>query len=275
MQAEVDRSTRYDGELQRAIADGEIQPFYQPLVSINGANLVGFEVLVRWIHPERGTIMPYDFIPAADARGLLPQLTYSILRQACRDALTWPEHIRLSINLAPSQLRDPLLARRLAAILKEYAMPAHRIEIEITENALIGDIETTRKVLTALQKLGMTIALDDFGTGYASLYHLRELNLDKMKVDKSFVQAIERGDENAKIVRAMIALGKSLGLMVTAEGIEDQDQWSRLAAWGCDYGQGYLFGCPMDKANVDILLGKLIAAQPMHETARLRGASAA
>jgi diguanylate cyclase (GGDEF)-like protein len=275
MQDEVDRSTRYDGELQRAIATGEIQPFYQPLVSINGPDLVGFEVLARWIHPERGTIMPDDFIPAADARGLLPQLTYSILRQACRDARTWPDHIRLSINLAPSQLRDPLLVRRLAAILNEHAMPAHRIEIEITENALIGDMETTKKVLIALQKLGMTIALDDFGTGYASLFHLRELNFDKIKVDKSFVQATGGGDENAKIVRAMIALGKSLGLTVTAEGIEDQAQWMRLAAWGCDYGQGYLFGCAMDKTKVDALLGKLIAAQPMHEAARLRGASAA
>jgi diguanylate cyclase (GGDEF)-like protein len=275
MQDEVDRSSRYDGELQRAIATGEIQPFYQPLVSINGPDLVGFEVLARWIHPERGTIMPDDFIPAADARGLLPQLTYSILRQACRDARTWPDHIRLSINLAPSQLRDPLLVRRLAAILNEHAMPAHRIEIEITENALIGDMETTKKVLIALQKLGMTIALDDFGTGYASLFHLRELNFDKIKVDKSFVQATGGGDENAKIVRAMIALGKSLGLTVTAEGIEDQAQWMRLAAWGCDYGQGYLFGCAMDKTKVDALLGKLIAAQPMHEAARLRGASAA
>ena len=257
MQAEVERRARFDAELQHAIEHGEIMPYYQPLVSIDDSALVGIELLARWIHTTRGVIMPDEFIPAADERGLLPSLTYSILRQACVDAASWPDHLRLSINLAPSQLRDPLLAVRLLGILREARIRPDRIEVEVTENTLIGDLEATKNVLTSLQNLGMTIALDDFGTGYSSLYHLRELHFDKIKVDRSFVQALDEGDEKGKIVRAMIGLGKSLGLTTTAEGIEDAEQWSRLAEWGCDYGQGYFFGRPMTGAAADELLDTL------------------
>ena len=196
MHDQVQDRALLDADLRRAISEGEIRPHYQPLVSLDGGDLVGFEILARWHHPERGIIMPDVFIPAADERGLLSELTYRLLRRACLDARRWPAHLRLSLNLAPSQLRDPALGPRILAILTETGMSPARVEIEVTENALIGDLEASKAVLTSLQNLGMTIALDDFGTGYSSLYHLQELKFDKIKIDKSFVRALEAGEEN-------------------------------------------------------------------------------
>lgn len=243
-----------DTDLRRAIMAGEIRPHYQPLVSIDDGQIVGFEILSRWHHPQHGIIMPMVFIPAADERGLLSELTYRVLRQACMDARNWPEHVRLSLNLSPSQLKDPKLAARILAILAQTGISPSRIEIEVTENALITDVETTRAVLASLQSLGMSIALDDFGTGYSSLYQLRDLKFDKIKIDKSFVHELDHGQDNAAIVRAMIGLSKSLGLATTAEGIEDASQWESLSSWGCDFGQGYLFGKPMTAEQAAALI---------------------
>ncbi|MDB5438804.1 MAG: hypothetical protein JWM33_1231, partial [Caulobacteraceae bacterium] len=225
-----------DTDLRRAIAAGEIHPHYQPLVSIADGGLVGFELLSRWHHPEKGLIGPDLFIPAAEERGLIGDLTYSVLRQGCLDAAAWPPHLRLSLNLSPSQVRDPSLPPRLLAILTETGFAPGRLEVEITENALISDMEMTRAVLGALRNMGVSISLDDFGTGYSSLYHLRELRFDKIKVDRSFVEAIGNGEDSWQIVKAMINLSKSLGMTTTAEGIEDAGQWDLLSDWGCDYG---------------------------------------
>jgi diguanylate cyclase (GGDEF)-like protein len=254
MENQVQERALLHADLRRAIAANEIRPHYQPLVTIEGGELVGFEILARWYHPVRGMIMPDAFIAVAEELGVLTDLTYRVMRQACADARHWPGHLGLSLNLAPSQLRDPTLVARLLDILSENGIAPGRIEIEVTENALITDLEATREVLSALQKHGMSIALDDFGTGYASLNHLRDLRFDKIKIDRSFVSALDAGGKNAEIVRAMISLGKSLGLTTTAEGIEDAGQWSSLADWGCDLGQGFLFGKGMTAEQALVMI---------------------
>ena len=244
-------------DVRRAVVAGEIIPYYQPLVAIDGGGLVGFEVLARWIHPDCGVVMPDAFIPVADEIGVLTDLTYRLLERVCREIREWPDTLTFSINLAPSQLRDPQIASRLIAILDRYGIAPQRIEVEITENALITDFGATKKVLSRLQKHGIRIALDDFGTGYASLNHLREFKFDKIKIDRSFLRGLDQGSKNEGIVRAMITLGKSLDLAITAEGIEEMSQWAHLSEWGCDFGQGYLFGkgMPAGKAKALISTG--------------------
>jgi diguanylate cyclase (GGDEF)-like protein len=270
MQDKAQQRAFIDADLGRAIADGEIRPYYQPLIGIGAGQVVGFEILARWHHPTRGIIMPDQFIAAADERGLLTEMTYQLFRRACEDARPWPSNLTLSLNLAPSQLSDPLLAARLKAILDQTGISPERIEIEVTENALITDLEATKTSLLALRDLGMTISLDDFGTGYASLYQLRDLKFDKIKIDRSFVERIERLEHDGEgniLVRAMISLGKSLGLSTTAEGIQDPEQLAHLADWGCDFGQGYLFGKAMTAAQAARFVVTNSAAVPRHSAA--------
>jgi EAL domain-containing protein (putative c-di-GMP-specific phosphodiesterase class I) len=271
MRDQVEKRALLDVDLRRAISADEIRPYYQPLVSIDGGDVVGFEILARWDHPLRGTILPDDFIYAADERGLLTDMTYRILRRACEDARHWPSHLTLSLNLAPSQLSDPLMATRLLAILTQTGMAPERIEIEVTENALITDLATTKTLLSTLQQMGLTISLDDFGTGYASLYQLRDLKFDKIKIDRSFVERLAHSGEGNVIVQAMIGLGKGLGLKITAEGIEGADQLDQLSAWGCDFGQGYLFGKAMTAAQAGQLVGAK-TVEPTGKRLRLRDA---
>ena len=165
-------------------------------------------------------IAPDDFIPVAEERGLIADLFYGLLRQACSDARNWPPHLHLAVNVAPQQVQDPSLPERVLAILTETGFAPSRLETEITETALINGLEAARSTLTSLQNLGVKIALDDFGTGYSSLYHLRELQFDKLKIDKSYVTSLKQGSERAKLVDAIIQLGASLSLETTAEGIE-------------------------------------------------------
>lgn len=182
---------------------------------------------------------------------MIGDLSTLILRRACLDARDWPNHLQLAVNIAPQQFQEVGLAERITAILTETGFPAERLEVEITETAIVQDMEATRATLTKLQSLGVRVALDDFGTGYSSLYHLRELRFDKLKIDRSYVNSIAQGDDRAKLVDAIIKLGNSLGLVTTAEGIECETSLDWLSNQGCDYGQGYLFGRPMPKAEVE------------------------
>ncbi len=177
-----------------------------------------------------------------------------MIRRACLDARAWPSHLILAVNIAPHQFQDAWLAQRILAILTETGFPPQRLEVEITESALIQDLEATRATLLSLRQLGVRIALDDFGTGYSSLYHLRELKFDKLKIDRSYVDAITMSDERAKLVDAIIKLGTSLGLTTTAEGIETDASLDWLSDQGCHFGQGYLFGRAMPKAEMDDVL---------------------
>jgi diguanylate cyclase (GGDEF)-like protein len=275
-EANMDRELRarvsLECELRSAIARGEVRPHYQPLVALPSQNLEGFEVLARWYHPTQGVLSPNVFIPIAEDSGLITELSYAILRQAAVDARSWPAHLRLAINISPHQFKDRQLAERLLAILAETGFPPERLEVEITESALTNDIELARATLKALQSVGVSIALDDFGTGYSSLSHLRELKFDKIKIDRSFVQSLKDQEESAKIVHAILGLGKSLGVMTTAEGIETKENLSWLAEQGCTNGQGYLFGAPMSANAVGHMLGKL-ADLPMPQLDKSEQAS--
>ncbi|MBB2962605.1 diguanylate cyclase (GGDEF)-like protein [Methylobacterium sp. R2-1] len=250
MDTELRERAALEAELREAIEHGAIEPFYQPVVSLPQRDCVGLEVLARWRHPTRGLLGPDQFIPIAEETGMIADLSYHLLRQACLDARSWPSHLLLAINIAPQQFQDRDLAQRILAILAETGLSPRRLEVEITETALVQDLEAARTTLTSLQNLGVRIALDDFGTGYSSLYHLRELKFDKLKIDRSYVDTITMSEERAKLVDAIIKLGSSLGLVTTAEGIETDASVAWLSGQGCNFGQGYLFGKPMPKGEV-------------------------
>ncbi|WP_091721198.1 putative bifunctional diguanylate cyclase/phosphodiesterase [Methylobacterium phyllostachyos] len=254
MDEELRARARTESELRDAIETGAIEPFYQPVVSLPDKDIVGVEVLARWRHPVRGLIGPGEFIPVAEETGMIADLSYNLIRRACLDARAWPSHLILAVNIAPHQFQDAWLAQRILAILTETGFPPQRLEVEITESALIQDLEATRATLLSLRELGVRIALDDFGTGYSSLYHLRELKFDKLKIDRSYVDAITMSDERAKLVDAIIKLGTSLGLTTTAEGIETDASLDWLSDQGCHFGQGYLFGRAMPKSEMDDIL---------------------
>jgi diguanylate cyclase (GGDEF)-like protein len=242
-------------DLKRAVAEGKIEPHYQPLVELRNNRICGFEALARWAHPERGFVPPDLFIPLIEQFGLMSEFTSSILRQACRDAKNWPDNVRLSVNISPSELKDLLLPSRILAILSIEAFPPARLELEITETALLSNIETAKSILTTLQSSGITVSLDDFGTGYASLSHLRELKFDKVKIDRSYVHSMQTNPESEKIVDAILGLTKNLNLQAVAEGIEDSATLLCLAAKGCEFGQGYYFGKATNAAGArDVLM---------------------
>jgi predicted signal transduction protein with EAL and GGDEF domain len=245
MDSELRARARLEQELRSAIGKGEIKPYFQPLVSLPQRELLGFEVLARWHHPTNGVLAPADFIALAEDTGLIGELSISLLRQACVATRAWPAHLHLAINISPHQLRDHDLPERLLAILVETGFAPGRLEVEVTETALVNDIESARRILTSLQNIGIRVALDDFGTGYSSLYHLRELNFDKIKIDRCYIQTLAESLESTKIVNAILGLGQSLGLLTTAEGIETEANSQWLARQGCSFGQGYLFGRPM------------------------------
>ena len=256
MDDELRSRAALETDLRRAIAAGDIRPQYQPLIDMRDERIYGFEVLARWTHPERGPVGPDVFIPMAEQLGLISDLTTSILSQACREARSWGPDILISVNISPLQLRDMALPTQIMAILNQERFPPSRLEIEVTETALVGDIATAKHILTALQSIGIKISLDDFGTGYSSLYHLRELTFDKIKIDRSFVQSMQDNSESEKIIDAILGLAKSIGLPTVAEGIENAEVRQLLADKGCEFGQGYLMGKAMTAQKVRELLAK-------------------
>lgn len=242
-----------EGELRQAIADDAIIPHFQPLVDIGTGRSIGVEMLARWPHPTRGMIPPSEFIPIAEDLGLIGAMTEGLLRRACRIASNWPPDLTLACNVSPIQLRDLSLPKMIMAILEETGFPANRLEIEVTESALVGDLDLARTLLTELKTLGVRLALDDFGTGYASLRHLQTLPFDKIKIDKSFVAAMTSDAESGKIVSAVLGLGRSLGLSTVAEGVETVETASYLRDLGCDIGQGWLFGRPFSGDRISAM----------------------
>ena len=251
--ARVRALAKLEGELRQAIADNAVVPHFQPLVELNTGRLLGVEMLARWPHPIRGMISPSEFIPLAEDSGLVGSMTVSLLRQGCRAAVGWPDHVTLACNLSPLQLRDANLPATIAAVLAETGFPAARLELEVTESALIGDLALARSLLVELKTLGLRLALDDFGTGYSSLRHLQLLPFDKLKIDQSFVGAMVTDVESAKIVAAVVGLGHSLGLSTVAEGVETEEVAALLRGLGCDVGQGWLFGRPAPARDIAAL----------------------
>jgi diguanylate cyclase (GGDEF)-like protein len=248
MQEALVQRIQMEADLKLAMKLNKIRPYYQPLVDLKTQQIIGYEALARWETSPGKFVPPSEFIPLAEDAGLIVELTDQLLRLACQDALSWGPETVLSFNISPVQLSDRLLGLRLLKILGEVGLPVHRLELEVTESALINDAETARGVLDDLVKSGISIALDDFGTGYSSLSQLSSYKFNKIKIDRSFVATFEDSDRQEKVVRAIIALGVGLGVKITAEGIEDETQLRRLQDLGCDIGQGYLLGrpCPIE-----------------------------
>jgi diguanylate cyclase (GGDEF)-like protein len=232
----------FENDLWNAVRNDEITPHFQPLVSLEDGKPRGFEILARWTHATRGPIPPDQFVPAAEASGAIGEMTFNLLRKACREAAAVDGAPHLSLNLSPVQLQDDELAAKLLKILEETAFPPSRLEIEITEAALVTDLDAARAILESLREKDVRIALDNFGTGHASLLQLRQLPFDKLKIDRSFVRRMNVDAESATLVRTIVSMAKNLGLTVVAEGVESAEQAKALVALGCDMGQGYHFG---------------------------------
>jgi len=248
--AEMDEQVRaraaLEGALRHAVSTGDIKVHYQPQIDLNTGILTGFEALARWQHAEWGDIPPERFIPIAEECGVINALGAHVLREACREAATWEGTPLVSVNVSPVQLHLPDFANGVTRILTETGLPPSRLELEITENTLVRDLQAAQAALSGLRQMGVRIALDDFGTGYSSLYHLRSFKVDRIKIDRSFVDSMATEAESVAIVRALLGLGHGLGVKVTAEGVEDAAQHRALLGEGCDEAQGFLFSAALD-----------------------------
>ncbi|CAG9200906.1 putative Diguanylate cyclase [Paraburkholderia tropica] len=248
-------ASQFESDLALAIEHDQIEPFFQPIVSLPEQHVVGFEILARWRCPQRGLQAPVNFVPVADRLGLIPKMTFSLLARSIECARDWPDHLTLAINVTTSMLEETGFADRLHTAITEQGWSARRLEIEITEQALVSDIAAVRENLSKLQSRGITVALDDFGTGYSGIYHLTHLSIDKIKIDRSFLNT--RIQEHEKVVAAVLGLARSLRIKATAEGVEDEDVVLWLSTQPCDFAQGYLFGKPMPAQQVSQLVEAL------------------
>lgn len=258
---------RLEAELREALAQHGLTCHYQPIRQLASGQLLGFEALARWPHAIRGFVSPSEFIPIAEANGLIIPLTHILLRIACRDAVAWPAPLMLSFNLSPLHLSETDLPRQVAAILAETGLPPARLQLELTEGALLGDLQQGHAMLSELKAMGVRLALDDFGTGHSGLRELQALPFDVIKVDNGFVRAMASDAGARKIVAAIIGLGESLGLPVVAEGIEEQLDADFLSRLGCDMGQGWLLGRPMPANQARALIDSELPAQDTRQSA--------
>ncbi len=245
-------------DLKLALAADQFSVVYQPIVSLEDGAVRSCEALLRWTHPERGSVAPADFIQLAEEMGLITRIGDWVLRQAARQAVIWPDEVTLSVNFSPLQLRNPDLVADIGNALKETGLRPERLIVEITETAILTDEDAGRGALTRLANMGIGLALDDFGTGYSSLRSLRTFPISKIKIDQSFVREVTRTKLSRSIVNTVIALARDLSMTTTAEGIETAEQARRLADEGCTEGQGYYFARPMGAPD---LLEFLKAAQ--------------
>lgn len=237
-------------DMRRALERGEFHLVYQPVVHTDMGHLVGFEALVRWTHPIQGAVSPAMFIPIAEETGVITVLGDWVLRTACLEAAKWPKGISISVNISPVQFASQSLPSLVASALAYSGLAANRLELEITEGALLNDTVGTRAAIASLKGLGVKISLDDFGTGYSSLGYLKSIPFDKIKIDQSFVKgATLPGNKNIPIIKAIVGLARDLGMITTAEGVETEDQLALIRELGCTLIQGYIFGRPMDAVS--------------------------
>jgi diguanylate cyclase (GGDEF)-like protein len=250
-------------DLAAALFNDELEIDYQPIIDLRIGGVASFEALLRWRHPKRGRIPPSDFIPLAEETGLIVPVGDWVVEQACLEAMTWPVVVGVAVNLSAVQLRDRSIALRVAAILAKTGLSAHRLELEITESVLLHDSEDNLRCLRDLRQLGVKIALDDFGTGYSSLSYLRRFRFDRIKIDRSFVMDVIERPEARAVITAVIGLGHSINMRITAEGVETQEQLESIAAKGCDEAQGYLISKPVGPQQVLALIAKFSAHSPL------------
>ena len=244
MDKALQRRRTVEHELRLALGREEFEVVYQPQYDLATETQCGSEALIRWHHPVHGKIAPGHFISVAEETGLIVPIGEWVLRRACFDAVDWPEHLTVAVNLSPAQFRDSDIAETVADILHETGLPAQRLELEITENLLINDTEEVLGKLNRLRDLGVKIAMDDFGTGYSSLSYLARFPFSKIKIDRQFIRNMTRDPAMRAIVKTIIALGKSLDVTITAEGVETTQQVEMLRKFGCRQVQGFLYGHP-------------------------------
>jgi diguanylate cyclase (GGDEF)-like protein len=256
MDARMQARRTLELDLRKAIVHGEFEVYYQPLVNLKTEQISGFEALIRWNHPQRGIVSPLDFIPLAEETGLIVPIGEWVLRQACKEASKWPSNISIAVNLSPVQFKTPNLSQTVVDALAHSGLAADRLQLEITESALLFNSEPTLDTLHQLRALGVHISMDDFGTGYSSLSYLRSFPFDKIKIDRSFIHELSSNEESMAIIRAVAGLGGSLGMSTTGEGIETREELDFLKREGCIEGQGYLFGKPQPAKEVYILLAE-------------------
>jgi diguanylate cyclase (GGDEF)-like protein len=256
MEVELRSRNSLEGDIRAAIPNDEFVPYFEQQIDLATGELVGFEMLARWVSPVRGLIPPDDFIAVAEETGMIGDLSMNIIRKAMIEAKEWDPKLTISVNISPVQLKDPWLAQKIVKLLVETGFPASRLEVEITESSLFKNLSLAQSIVGSLKNQGIQIALDDFGTGYSSLAHLRALPFDRIKIDRSFVSSMLDNAESAAIVSAIAGLGASLDVPITAEGIEDDQIIAKLKALGCTKGQGWYFGQPMNIDQVRTLLAQ-------------------
>jgi diguanylate cyclase (GGDEF)-like protein len=253
MDARIRERAALEADLRGAIANDALAPYFQPQVDFASGRIVGFEMLARWPHTTRGMVPPDEFVPIAEDAGLIGAMTGRLLRRGCRAAVRWPDDIVLAVNVSSLHLRDRSLPGTVRAALAESRLPACRLELELTESALVSDFNLARDMLCELKETGVRLAIDDFGTGYSSLVQLQALPFDKIKIDAGFVRGMVEAAESRKIVAAVVGLGHNLGLVTVAEGVENRTQAEALRELGCDIGQGWLFGCALPEPEASSL----------------------
>jgi diguanylate cyclase (GGDEF)-like protein len=258
MDAHMQARRLLEMDLRRALKAGEFELNYQPLVNLHTGKLAGFEALLRWRHPERGLVPPADFVPLAEEIGLIVPIGKWVLQTACAEAASWPKALKLAVNLSAAQFQvSAALVQTVSDALSASGLAADQLELEITESIMLQDTEETLATLHRLRRLGVGISMDDFGTGYSSLSYLRLFPFTKLKIDRSFIQDLGETPGNcAAIVRAIISLSGSLGMVTTAEGVETTAQLNRLALEGCDQVQGYLFSKPVPASALPALMAR-------------------
>lgn len=246
-------------ELRRAVIESEFELHYQPIMSVKTGRLRGFEALIRWRHPSRGLVPPGDFIPLAEEVGLIEQMGEWVLAEACRQAMHWPEQLIVAVNVSAQQFGGDRLVGAVNRALKESGLAAERLEIEITESVLLNDTQDNIEVLQQLRALNARIALDDFGTGYSSMGYLAKFPFNRIKIDRSFVRDIGDNKSSQAVVRAIVSLGSSLGMDITAEGVENSEQLEVLISENCSDLQGYLFSPPIPQQDVNTVIDTFYA----------------
>lgn len=245
MEQELQTRNTIESGMRKGIPAGEFVPYYEQQIDLATGKLTGFEMLARWESPTQGLVSPDVFIPIAEETGMIGDLSLSVMRQSFEDAKNWDPSLSVAVNISPVQLLDPWLAQKIVKLLVETGFPPSRLEIEITESSLFENLSLAQSIVGSLKNQGIRIALDDFGTGYSSLAHLRALPFDRIKIDRSFVVSILENSESAAIVKAITGLGESLGIPITAEGIEDKAIENELRNMGCSKGQGWYYGRPL------------------------------
>ncbi|HEY0019557.1 MAG TPA: GGDEF domain-containing protein [Longimicrobium sp.] len=265
MHARSVAALRLHGDLHHALARGELRVFYQPIVGLDDQRVRAFEALVRWMHPERGLVSPVEFIPVAEDTGLIVPIGEWVLERAAEQLRDWHARfpadppLAMGINLSLRQFAQPGLVEHVQAVLRRTGVGPDTLKLEVTESIVMGNADTAIDALHALKALGVQLQVDDFGTGYSALSYLHRIPLDVLKIDRSFIVAMAGGEKHLAIVRAIIALAAALGLETTAEGVDDPAQADALRWMGCTYGQGYLWGKPMEAADAERMLAPAAA----------------